>query len=89
MRKLLLAAAILATAGLVRAAEPTAARQPAGAEAKPAAAGAKAQKPGKAGKAPRKDGAKPAAKPAAKDGGAAKPEPEKPCEPVKPCPIDG
>ncbi len=83
MRKLLLAA-IVASLGLARAAEPSATPQ-GGAEARPAPA-EKAKTP------PRKHGGKAKAKPAppAKaPGAAAKPEPAKPCEPVKPCPIDG
>ncbi len=73
MRKLLLAA-MVASLGLARAADPSATPQ-AGAE--PHAE--------KANKVPRKGAAKPKAKgvpPAEKPSA-------KPCEPVKPCPIDG
>lgn len=91
MRKLLLAA-IVASLGLARAAEPPATPQ-AGAEPKLAGA----EKTEKTKKPPRKAGAKPKAKTAnapeksvpPAQTPAAKPEPAKPCEPVKPCPIDG
>ncbi len=101
MRKLLLAAAVVATLGLARATDEGATARP-GAEPEHAAAKpAKQQKQVKAprGKATRKHRAEPArAKPesdepgaekAAGGSGAAKPDAAKPCEPVKPCPIDG
>ena len=89
MRTLLLAA-LVATAGLARAAEPPPAQPDR--DARPAAEG-KPPAEAKGKKAPKKAGAKAqAAKPPppGKDGAgtAAKPEAEKPCEPVKPCPID-
>jgi hypothetical protein len=92
MRKhLLLAVALAANLGLARAAEPSAPAQP----APKAAAGAEAHD-GKA--KPAEDRAKPTPAPAKQkkdakppeQGGAAAGKPdEKPCEPVKPCPIDG
>jgi hypothetical protein len=91
MRKLVLAA-LVATLGLAQAAEPPAAAAEGGAGTKPDAkaqehpAKSKGSKP--RAKAPKAQAGKDAAPAKAQETGKAKAEAEKPCEPVKPCPID-